>query len=534
VHGDHGRIAAYTGNDRRQRTPRGAAAMPLHHLLLSGNAVAAAAVGLPMLAAYLLHQALPIQLFRSTQVLAGCLFACTGVLSLVRWRLVGHAEAAYVGCVFLAFGLLTVPLPLVAALLPDGARADLAAPLASGAVSLSVLMLAARGLRGPRVDSGLRPTQLLLMTLGLAAALYAVFVSVLISFRAGGQTPEVLAVETIVALGWLAAGVICCERSRRGLMTPWVGFALVLMSGQEMLRFMTVLVPTPWMFAAGTLLLVAAGVSIAGSGSDLHFALRDKDSRLLSLSVDLRASESRIEGERERREEQLHDVRSALAAIRCANGTLHKYAARLDERTKATLDDALTKELSRLEGLVDPTLINPLVDFRLAELLAPIVATETNQGSEILLQVGDVSAHGRPFDTAAVVQNLIVNARRYAPGSVVSIHASRVDGRAVLQVEDSGPGIPERERASVFERGIRGSSSAGVPGTGLGLFVSSRLMAEQRGSLKLRAGAAGGACFVVELPAAELPEEPFTDESIVIEMPDASPETSVAVAAGRV
>jgi signal transduction histidine kinase len=485
--------------------------MPLHHLLLSGNVVAAAAVGLPLLAAYLLDKALPVQLFRSTQVLASCLFACTGVLCLVRWRLIGHAQAAYSGCVFLAFGLLTVPLPLVAALLPDSTQGGLIAPLARGAVSLSVLFLVARSLRSVQVDSAVRPTRLLLTTLGFAAALYAVFVVVLISFRHVGQKPEVLTIEAVVAFGWLATGILCCVRSRRGLIKPWVGFALVLMSGQEALRFATALVPTPWMFAAGTLLLVAAGVAIAGSGSDLHFALRDKDRSLLSLSVDLRVSESRIEGERESREEQLHDVRSALAAIRCANGTLHKYAARLDERTKATLDDALTKELSRLEGLVDPTLTNPLVDFRLHELLAPIVAAETTQGSEILLHVGDLAARGRPAATAAAMQNLIVNARRYAPGCVVSIHASRVDDVVILQVEDSGPGIPERERASVFERGVRGSTAKGVPGTGLGLFVSRRLMTEQQGSLELRTGAAGGACFMLQLPAAEL----FTESRIV-------------------
>ena len=499
---DHGLIAAHEGNDRRQRTPR-FTALPLHHLLLSGNAAAAAALGAPLLLAYLLGRAVPVQLFRSTQVLGSCLFACTGVLCLVRWRLVGLTQAAYVGCAFLTFGLLTIPLPLVAALLPDAVGFGVIAPLARGAVSLAVLTLAIRGLRSPQVDSSLRPSRLLLQTLGIATVLYAVLVVVLTSLRRE-QLPEVLTVEAIVTLGWLGAGIACCLRSRRGLMNPWVGFTLVLMSGQEVLRFMTVLVPTPWMFTAATLLLVATGVAIAGSGTDLHLTLRDKDRSLLNLSVDLRASEGRIEGERERREEQLHDVRSALAAIRCANGTLHKYAAQLDERTKAVLDDALTKELTRLEGLVDPTVSNPLVDFRLAELLGPIVAAEINQGSEILLNTGDLAAHGRPFDTAAVLQNLIVNARRYAPGSVVSIHASRVGDRVMLQVEDSGPGIPERERASVFERGVRGTTSAGVAGTGLGLFVSSRLMVEQQGSLRLRAGAAGGACFVVELPAADL------------------------------
>jgi signal transduction histidine kinase len=482
--------------------------MPLHKVILSGNSIAGAALGLPMLVAALLGRAIPWQLFSSTQVLASCLFACSGILCLVRWRLVGNAQAAYTGCVFMAFGLLTIPLPLVALLLPDGGRTGLMAPLARGALSLSVLILAARGLRSTQVDSALRPRRLLVQTLGVAAVLYAALVAIMLAFHRSGQTSDFLVVEAMVTCGWFAAAAAFLRRSRRALVNPWVGLTLALMGAQEALRFMTVLVRTPWMFAAGTLLVVAAGVAIAGSGSGLQLTLREKDRSLLNLSVDLRASEGRIEGERERREEQLHDVRSALAAIRCANGTLHKYAAQLDERTKATLDDALTKELGRLEGLVDPTVNNPLVDFRLTELLAPIVAAETNQGSEILLHAGDLAVHGRPCDTAAVLQNLIVNARRYAPGSVVSVHASRVGSRVLMQIEDSGPGIPERERALVFERGVRGTTSAGVAGTGLGLFVSSRLMAAQQGSLTLRAGAAGGACFVMDLPAAEVAPAP--------------------------
>ncbi|MCW2547601.1 MAG: signal transduction histidine kinase, partial [Mycobacterium sp.] len=507
----------FRGSARRFRRSGG--------LLLGGNAVAAAALGLPLLVAYLLDRALPAQLFNSTEVLASCLFACTGLLCLVRWRLLGHAQAAYTGCCFLAFGLLTVPLPLVAVLLTDGGRVELIAPLARGAAAVCALTCAARGLRSSQVDARVRPRHLLAQTLGLSAGLYVIVAAVLVTLGHRVRTPVFLIVEAVVTLSWLAVGVLFCRRSRRGSKSPWMGFTLVPVACQELLRLLTVIRPTPWMFAAGTMLLVAAGVAIAGAASTLHFVLRDKDRSLLRLSVDLRASESRIEGERERREEQLHDVRSALAAIRCANGTLHKYAARLDERTKAVLDDALTKELGRLEGLVDPTVSNPHVDFRLDELLEPLVAAEVNQGSEVLLHVGDLAAHGRPFDTAAVVQNLIVNARRYAPGSVVSIHASQVGGRVTVQVEDSGPGIPEREHASVFERGVRGSTSAGVEGTGLGLFVSRRLMVEQHGSLKLRAGAAGGACFVLDLPAADSRIDPRSVPAL--QLPD------VALATGR-
>jgi signal transduction histidine kinase len=487
-------------------------------LLLAGNVVAAVALALPLLAAYVGNHTLPPELFTGTQVLASCLFACTGLLCLVGWRLLGYARSVYIGGCFALFGLLTTPLPLVGVLLPDGHETGLTAPLARGAIALGALTLAARTAYSPEIISSLHPPRLFAEAVGLSAGVYAVLTIALGAVGLSGRTALYVTVEAIVALAWIAIGAWFALLAQRGRLGAWPSCAMLLIGAQEVLRLASVLAPRTWMFPAGTLMLVAAGVALAGAGSGLLHALRHQDRSLLRLSVDLQASEDRIAGERDRRQEQLHDVRSALAAIRCANGTLHRYAARLDERTKATLEAALTKELGRLEGLVDPTISHPLSDFDLDELLGPLVATESSLGSEILLHVAGVAVHGRPVDTAAVVQNLLVNARRYAPGSVVTIHASQREGRVALQVEDSGPGIPERERASIFERGVRGSTSYGVEGTGLGLFVSRRLMAEQHGSLVLRPGAAGGACFVIGLPAAHA--DPIESPADVVKIVD--------------
>ncbi len=75
-----------------------------------------------------------------------------------------------------------------------------------------------------------------------------------------------------------------------------------------------------------------------------------------------------------------------------------------------------------------------------------------------------------------------------------------------MRIADAGPGIPEGERLTVFGRGARGSTSAGTSGSGLGLNVASRLMADMGGTLHLAdpgdATVGPGACFVLELPAA--------------------------------
>ncbi len=508
----------YQGIDRRRRSPNLSDPYRLPQLLLAGNAVAAGALGVPLIAAYLGDRSLPSELYTGTQVLACCLFACTGLLCLVGWRLLGYARSAYIGGCFLLFGLLSAPLPLVSVLLPDGGQVDHAAPLARAAISLGALMLAGRTIASTQIVARLNPRRLLSQAASLSLACYCLLLLAWVAVGSAGRTVLHVSIQAAVALSWVAVGSWFANLARRGRLAAWPGCAMLVIGAQAGLRLASMFDPQTWMFPAGTMMLIGAGVALAGSGKGLLDLLRHQDRSLLRLSVDLRASEDQIAGERDRRQEQLHDVRSALAAIRCANGTLHRYAERLDERTTATLEDALTKELARLEGLIDPASSHPLRDFGLEELLAPLVATESSIGSEILLHVGELAVHGRPVDTAAVVQNLLVNARRYAPGSVITIHATRHGDRVRLQIEDSGPGIPERERASVFERGVRGSTSRDVEGTGLGLFVSRRLMAEQHGALLLRSGAAGGACFVLELPAARAATVEGAPE--VVEIPD--------------
>jgi signal transduction histidine kinase len=101
-----------------------------------------------------------------------------------------------------------------------------------------------------------------------------------------------------------------------------------------------------------------------------------------------------------------------------------------------------------------------------------------------------------------ILSNLLSNAARYtqAGGAVRLIVASR-PGWATLTVTDSGPGIPESERARVFERFARGSSATGVPGTGIGLAVVRELVTAHGGAVTLDSSPEGGSRFTVTLPA---------------------------------
>jgi signal transduction histidine kinase len=103
-----------------------------------------------------------------------------------------------------------------------------------------------------------------------------------------------------------------------------------------------------------------------------------------------------------------------------------------------------------------------------------------------------------------VVSNLLSNAVKYSPsGGTITVGAKRVNGAARIWVEDEGAGIAAEHQSQIFEPFFRGGApSAGIPGTGLGLAVSRRIVEAHGGSIGFDA-LAHGTRFWVELPVSE-------------------------------
>jgi two-component system, OmpR family, sensor histidine kinase TctE len=110
----------------------------------------------------------------------------------------------------------------------------------------------------------------------------------------------------------------------------------------------------------------------------------------------------------------------------------------------------------------------------------------------------------QPILLRELLNNLIDNALRYTPaGGSVTVRVGRGQRVIWLEVEDSGPGVPEIERELVFERFHRVLGTE-VDGSGLGLAIV-REIAEQHGaSVWVEAASPGlvppGARFVLEFP----------------------------------
>ena len=92
------------------------------------------------------------------------------------------------------------------------------------------------------------------------------------------------------------------------------------------------------------------------------------------------------------------------------------------------------------------------------------------------------------------IGNPLDNAARYcSPHDTVTVAVRAADGRALVEVADSGPGVPAEDLPPVFERLWRGRSGARVSGSGIGLAMVRELV-----TAHFRPG--GGATFTISLP----------------------------------
>ncbi|MGH2995500.1 MAG: sensor histidine kinase [Gaiellaceae bacterium] len=129
------------------------------------------------------------------------------------------------------------------------------------------------------------------------------------------------------------------------------------------------------------------------------------------------------------------------------------------------------------------------------------------KGIELLLEAELVPPiAGDAPRLAQLLDNLVSNAVKFTPaGGRVSVRAFARDGHAVLEVTDTGMGIPTAEQGRLFEPFFRteGASANAIQGTGLGLPIAKAIAEGHGGSIAVESEDGKGATFRVELPLAE-------------------------------
>jgi len=200
-------------------------------------------------------------------------------------------------------------------------------------------------------------------------------------------------------------------------------------------------------------------------------------------------------------------------------GILHQQTRRLNQVVEEVLQ--LTRfEAGRLQIHLQPL---PIVQF-LRLILDNMRVEWTGDERIIHLRTPQVE----PLVWAdhdlleIVMRNLLDNAHKYTPfGSPIEVEVKAVNttGLVLVQIIDHGPGIPSEQLTYIFERFLRGtnSSSQGIRGYGLGLYIVRELLRAHNGDIWAENRPEGGACFVLSLCAVEddLPEK-AEDEKVGI------------------
>jgi two-component system sensor histidine kinase BaeS len=102
-----------------------------------------------------------------------------------------------------------------------------------------------------------------------------------------------------------------------------------------------------------------------------------------------------------------------------------------------------------------------------------------------------------------VVTNLLSNALKFTPaGGTVTIRTREDGASAVLEVEDTGVGIPPDELPRIFDRFWRGQAAAQTSGSGIGLAVAAELVWAHGGSLTAASEPGAGTRMTLTLPRA--------------------------------
>jgi heavy metal sensor kinase len=211
-----------------------------------------------------------------------------------------------------------------------------------------------------------------------------------------------------------------------------------------------------------------------------------------------------------------HEIRTPLAIIRGELENAHQ-SAELSPEMRETVRSALEEaerlsriveqllEISRLEAgetLVDRTRFDFSEMTRTTVEQMRLLAEEKNQ-TLVFESARPLDIEGDRMRLKQIVVNLVDNAIKYTPeGGSISVSNFANDGKVVLEVSDTGLGVPSESAAHIFDRFYRvdKARSRQLGGAGLGLAIVKSICVAYGGTIALRYPDGPGIVFRVELP----------------------------------
>lgn len=211
-----------------------------------------------------------------------------------------------------------------------------------------------------------------------------------------------------------------------------------------------------------------------------------------------------------------HDLRTPLAAIMASASSLHDFGHTFEDSVRTDLAATIQEEAVRLDSFV-ANLLNMTrleagqlavqqVAFSVPEVLDRIVSRRTAaRGVLVDVPPSLPDALGDPALFEQAVGNVLENAVRYTGAAAsIAVTAQRNGDALEVEVVDEGPGVPEAELESIFEKFYRCDQTARIAGTGLGLSITRGLVEGMGGTVRARNRPDGrpGLAVALRLPVA--------------------------------
>jgi len=208
-----------------------------------------------------------------------------------------------------------------------------------------------------------------------------------------------------------------------------------------------------------------------------------------------------------------HELKSPIAAMKLNLQTLERH--KLDEEKKNLLIDRCVKEANRLNDLCNNMLIasqmegRQYVPAREVLQLDELVKSSTKDymarypGRFIENTIESCELNGDKLLLQMALNNLLENAVKYTPSDKpVHVSMQLKNNSAIIHIADNGPGIPDAEKSKIFNKFYRigNEETRKSKGTGLGLYLTSKIVKQHNGKITVLDNTPSGSVFEILLP----------------------------------
>jgi signal transduction histidine kinase len=217
-----------------------------------------------------------------------------------------------------------------------------------------------------------------------------------------------------------------------------------------------------------------------------------------------------------------HELKTPLTALGLAAQLVDRVMLQepLDEARLIRHNRTIQNQVTRMSTLINDLLFMSRIDAgrltltagrvnlvalarEAAERLRDTLPDESSDRIVVEAEQEAINVRGDPTRIGQVFTNLLSNAIKYTPdGGPIDVLLSASSEQATIRIVDHGIGVPEAERGEIFSPFRRASTAvkAAIEGTGLGLYITRRIIEAHGGAIRLTETPGGGATFEVTLP----------------------------------